>query len=153
MVSGSLFTLEEDEQRSSFSSFTYTEKFNEVFPYYLSIGMTYEQFWNDDPYLVRFYRKAEELRMEKQNQALWLQGMYFYEAICDVSPILHAFAKKGTTPAPYAKEPYPLNNKQIKRAEKDKDREVFTKGKKIMEAFMERNNNRFKEVRDNVHDN
>lgn len=151
MVSGSLFTNEEDEPRGSPSSFTYTDKFYEVFPYYLSIGMTYDQFWNDDPCLVRFYRKAEEMRMEKRNQELWLQGMYIYEALCDVSPILHAFAKRGTKPVPYTEQPYPLSNKEVKRAKEDKEREVFDKGKKFMEAFMVTNNKRFKEVRDNVH--
>ena len=153
MVSGSLFTSEEDEQRSSFSSFTYTEKFNEVFPYYLSIGMTYDQFWNDEPSMVKFYRKADELRNERRNQELWLQGMYIYEALCDVSPILHAFAKKGTKPIPYTDHPYPLSDKQVKEVKKDKDREVFNKGKKFMEAFMVNNNKRFKEVRENVHEN
>lgn len=153
MVSGSLFTTEEDEQWSSFSSFTYTDKFNEVFPYYLSIGMTYDQFWNDDPFMVKYYRKAEEIRNEKRNQELWLQGMYIYEALCDVSPIFHAFAKKGTTPMPYTEQPYPLNNKQVKRVEEDKERKVFDKGKKFMEAFMTNNNKRFKEVRNNVHEN
>jgi hypothetical protein len=77
--------------------------------------------------------------------------MYIYEVLCDVSPILHAFAKKGTTPTPYTEQPYPLSNKQVKRAEEDKERKVFDKGKRIMEAFMASNNKRFKEVRDNVH--
>jgi hypothetical protein len=89
--------------------------------------------------------------MEKRNQELWLQGMYIYEALCDVSPILHAFAKRGTKPVPYTEQPYPLSNKEVKRAKEDKEREVFDKGKKFMEAFMVTNNKRFKEVRDNVH--
>lgn len=151
MVSGSLFTAEEDEQRGSFSSFTYTEKFEEAFPYYLSIGMTYDQYWNNDPHLVKYYRMAEEIKREVRNQELWLQGMYIYEALCDVSPILHSFAKKGTKPIPYTDHPYPLSNKQTKKTDMDKERKVFDKGKKIMEAFMVLNNKRFKEVRENVH--
>jgi hypothetical protein len=115
--------------------------------------MTYDQFWNDNPLLTKFYRKADEMRRDRRNQELWLQGMYIYEALCDVSPILHAFAKKGARPMPYTDHPYPLSDKQVKEVKKDKDREVFDKGKRLMEAFMVSNNKRFKEVRENVHNN
>ena len=135
LVSSSLSTTEEVGQQSSSSSFTYTDKFYELFPYYLSIGMTPEQYWESDCTLVKYYRKAEELRNEKRNQELWLQGMYVYEAICDVAPILHAFAKKGTKPTPYSSKPYPLNEKQIKRNEEEKQRKLADKGKRFMEAM------------------
>ena len=135
LVSSSLSTTEEVGQQSSSSSFTYTDKFYELFPYYLSIGMTPEQYWESDCTLVKYYRKAEELRNEKRNQELWLQGMYVYEAICDVAPILHAFAKKGTKPTPYSSKPYPLNEKQIKRNEEEKQRKLAEKGKRFMEAM------------------
>ena len=135
LVSSSLSTTEEVGHNSSPSSFTYTEKFYEVFPYYLAIGMTPEQFWDSDCTLVKYYRKAEEIRNERRNQELWLQGMYVYEAICDVSPILHAFAKKGTKPTPYSAKPYPLNDKQTKRDEEEKQRKLTEKGKRFMEAM------------------
>ena len=86
---------------------TYTEQFYEVFPYYLSIGMTADEFWNQDCTLTKYYRKAHSIQLDRKNQELWLQGLYIYEALCDVSPILHAFAKQGTKPAPYPTEPYP----------------------------------------------
>ena len=138
MVSGSLSaTMEGSERDSSLPFVTYTERFYEQFPYYLSIGMTPEQYWDGDPYLARAFRKADELRMERKNQELWLQGMYIYEAICDASPILHDFAKKGT-------KPYPITEKQHRRNTVDKEKEKFDKGKKLMEAFMKANNSRFK---------
>ena len=135
LVSSSLSAKEEGGRQSSPSLFTYTEKFYEFFPYYLSIGMTYEQYWEGDCTLVKYYRKAEELRNEKRNQELWLQGMYVYEAICDVSPILHAFAKKGAKPTPYSTKPYPLTDKQVKRDEEEKQRKLVEKGKRFMEAM------------------
>ena len=143
LVSSSLSTTEEDGQRGSPSSFTYTEKFYELFPYYLSIGMTPEQYWESDCTLVKYYRKAEEIRNEKRNQELWLQGMYIYEALCDVSPILHAFAKKGTKPTPYSEKPYALSAKQVERNEEEKQRKAIEKGKKIMEARMAAINKKF----------
>ena len=142
LVSSSLST-EEGGRQGSPSLFTYTEKFYELFPYYLSIGMTYEQYWEGDCTLVKYYRQAEELRNEKRNQELWLQGMYVYEAICDVSPILHAFAKKGAKPTPYSTKPYPLNDKQSKRDEEEQRRRLTEKGKRFMEAMTESINKKF----------
>lgn len=105
--------------------------------------MTPDQYWDSDCTLVKYYRKAEELRNEKRNQELWLQGMYVYEAICDVAPILHAFAKKGTKPTPYPTKPYALNEKEIKRDKEDKQRKVAEKGKKFMEAMTASINKKF----------
>lgn len=133
------------ERASSPPFLTYTQIFYEHFPYYLSIGMTASQYWDEDPTLVKYYRKAEEIRTERRNQEFWLQGMYIYEAFADVSPILHAFAKKGTKPHPYSDKPYALTEKQREINEVKKDKEVSDKGKKIMEAFMKSTNARFKE--------
>ena len=93
--------------------------------------------------LVKDYRKAEELRNEKRNQELWLQGMYFYEVLCDVSPIFHAFAKKGTKPTPYASKPYPLTAKQVAQDEEEKQRKIAEKGKRFMEAMAASVNKKF----------
>ena len=143
LVSGSLSATEGSGQSSSLPLLTYTEKFYELFPYYLAIGMTPEQYWEGDCTLVKYYRKAEELRNEKRNQELWLQGMYIYEAFCDVAPILHAFAKKGTKPTPYSAKPYPLNDKQIERDEEEKQRKLTEKGKRFMEAMVASINKKF----------
>ena len=121
----------------------YTEKFYELFPYYLAIGMTYDQYWNGDPTLVKHYRKADEIRKERRNEELWLQGMYIYEALCDVSPVLHAFAKKGTKPQPYSEKPYAITETQHQRAVEEKERARIEKGKRFMEALMKSTNKRF----------
>ena len=105
--------------------------------------MSAEQYWDGDCTLPKYYRQAEELRNEKRNQELWLQGMYIYEAICDVAPILHAFAKKGTKPTPYPSKPYPLTKKQIKQDEEEKQRKLAEKGKKFMEAMAASINKKF----------
>ena len=144
MVSSSLSATEEGRGRnSSPPHFTYTDKFYELFPYYLSIGMTPEQYWDGDCTLVKYYRQAEEMRTERRNQELWLQGMYIYEAICDVAPVLHAFAKKGTKPHPYPSKPYAISEKQIREEREEKERKIAEKGKRFMEAMMQSTNKRF----------
>ena len=142
LVSSPLSTTEGSGD-SSAPPFTYTEKFYELFPYYLSIGMTYEQYWNGDCTLPKYYRKADEIRKERRNEELWLQGMYIYEALCDVSPVLHAFAKKGTKPQPYSEKPYAITEEQHQRVEEEKERKRVEKGKRFMEALMKSTNKRF----------
>lgn len=101
---------------------SYTEQFKAHFPFYLSIGMTYDQYWNDDCELVIYYRKAHNLQLERKNQELWLQGFYIYDALCCVSPVLHAFAKKGTKPLPYPQEPYPITKEEVKEIKEAEDK-------------------------------
>lgn len=88
------------------SLFAYTEAFEKSFPYYLAIGMTYEQYWEGNCQLVKAYRKAARIKQDLRNQDAWLLGAYFYEALCDASPLFRAFAKKGTKAIPYRTEPF-----------------------------------------------
>lgn len=87
-----------------------SKQFEEVCPFFISIGMTYDQFWKDDVTIATQYLKAYKLKMKRETEItewnIWKQGMYIYEALCDVSPVLHAFAKQGTKPLPYSKMPY-----------------------------------------------
>ena len=146
LVSSSLSVNERGEYTKTRSSFlTYTEQFYEVFPYYLSIGMTYEQFWNDDPMLAKYYRQAEEMRNDKRNQEMWLQGMYIYEALCDVAPIFNPMTKKGTKVQPYSERPYAITERQRLREKEEKEKANALKAKRFMEALMASNNARFKD--------
>lgn len=105
--------------------------------------MTAEQFWEGDPSLAKYYRKAEEMRIERRNQEMWLQGMYVYEAICDASPLFQAFAKKGVRAHPYSDKPYSITENQKERNDLAKEKAVSDKGKRIMEAFMKSHNSKF----------
>ena len=100
-----------------------TEEFNKCCPFYLSIGMTYEQFWYGDPTMAKDYLKAYKLKekreAEKAKWIMWEQGLYVYEAICDVSPVLRAFSK-ATKPLPYPKKPWDIDETQMIENEKIK---------------------------------
>ena len=123
----------------------YEDTFWQKFPYYLSIGMTEEQYWDGDCALPKYYRQAEELRRERTNQEAWVQGMYVYDAISRISPILHAFAKKGTKAKPYVEEPYPVSKKTASDSKAKKEKMKSQKGLRYMEALMRENNKRFEE--------
>lgn len=54
--------------------------------------------------------------------------MYFYEALCDASPIFNPFAKKGTKPIPYRSLPYGVEEPKVvnKTEQTKKAMEVFS---------------------------
>lgn len=107
---------------SSASLVSYTDQFYEYLPFYLSIGMTSEQYWDGECNLVKYYRKAYELQSSRKNQEFWLQGMYIYEALCDVAPLFHAFAKNGTKPHPYSEKPYAISHAEIKEQKLEREK-------------------------------
>ena len=59
-----------------------------LFPMALKIGMTPEQFWEDDPDLMgaylEAYRMKEEERVVNENYFMWLQGQYQMMAMAQV---------------------------------------------------------------------
>lgn len=132
------------------SNKSFTEIFYEAFPFYLSIGMTYDLYWNGDCALVKYYRKAFEMQLERENYRAnynaWLQGAYIYDALCAVSPILQAFAKRGTKPTPYHKEPYPMK-KEMAETETDKPKQDIQalNASARFSAFAVQFNKKFKE--------
>ena len=135
-------SVEGDGQSVPFSN-SYTDTFYEVFPFYLSIGMTPEQYWDGDPQLAKHYRKADEQKRQRKNQELWLQGMYIYEALCDVAPIFHAFAKRGTKPTPYTDHPYSITAKEREGEKKLQEERERDKARRYMESQMAKLNKRF----------
>jgi hypothetical protein len=120
---------------------------DQICPYYMSCGMTWDEFWNESIDRLQAYWQSNQFSIERRNQELWLQGMYIYEAIADLSPVLHAFAKKGTKPQPYTDTPYPITKKQRERIKAEKERQMFEKGKRFMETLLQQTNEKFKEVK------
>lgn len=114
--------------------FTYSKKFEELCPLYMSFGMTYDQYWNEDSTMVTMYRKAHELRQEVENQKLWLQGLYIYEALCCVTPAMRVM--KPQKPIPYRSEPISLTGKSSEKPKEEQRKENSdNKAKAYMEMF------------------
>lgn len=76
-----------------------------LFPLALKIGMTPQQFWDDDPdlmgaYLEAYRQKLEE-KMEYDNALAYLQGKYFLFALAQCmqfkKPIKDIYPKKPFT--------------------------------------------------------
>lgn len=92
-----------DEGITSQSTKSYSQIFDECFPFYLSIGMTSAEYWEGDNDLPKAYRKAFKLRQENKNYEAWLNGMYVYDAV--VSAMSHLSEKKSNHKN-YAEKPY-----------------------------------------------
>lgn len=104
---------------------TFSEIFDECFPFYLAIGMSYAEYWEGDSSLTRYFRKAYKIKQEQDNNNAWLQGLYFYDAI---STALHnAMRGMGKSKPPakdYTKQPYDLFKKEKTEAEKAKEVDI-----------------------------
>ena len=85
---------------------TFADMADELCPIYMSMGISYDEYWYGDYTQLAYYRKAFELKRERANYDAWLQGWYVYDALCAVSPVFHAFSKNGTKPMPYHEKPY-----------------------------------------------
>ena len=95
---------------------TFTEYFDEMFPTYLAIGMTWTQFWIDEPKLAIAYRKADAIRKRRKNEELWLEGLYTAEAL--KATVGNMFSKGNKHN--YPEEPFPLTaDEQQERRERE----------------------------------
>lgn len=103
----------------------------------MSIGMSYDDFWNGDVRMTVSFRKAEELRYKRRNQELWLQGKYVYEALCDASPLFR-FSTSPVKAEPYLKEPYPVTAAEVCEREEREARMMEERLKAEFAAFAER---------------
>ena len=121
------------EDASSPSKKTLEEYFEEACPYFMAIGMTYDEFCYKTPKLVKYFLKAHEIRQKQDNEKIWLQGYYNYIALCCVSPVLHAFAKKGTKPIDYPTQPLSLSKEENEQKEQEaRNRRILKMREKLI---------------------
>ena len=101
---------------------TFTEVFEEQFPYYLHLGMSREEFWELEPWLAKMYRRKYEFDIEQTNQMYFVLSNYIGEHI--QITLSNAFKKKGQTPDKYRDKPLRLTPKtaQEKAIEAEQER-------------------------------
>lgn len=124
--------------------YKFTSYFEQLCPYYISLGMTYDDFWNGDCAMAKAYRKAHDMKLEEMNFSLWLQGKYFYDALCCVAPIFRAFSK-AKKPVNYHEYPFILKTDFSEMRKKQQESESDKKARQMLEAFAANFNQKFKE--------
>lgn len=103
--------------------------------------MTYEQYWHGDPALVRAYHRAKQLQTQDESTMMWLQGKYFYDALCAGLANFSAgmAGKRGN--AKYPKDPYRVipKTKEELEAERQAKLNAYIEELKIYAANFNKN--------------
>ena len=110
----------------------------------MAMGMTPDEYWNQDSTWTKAYRESFRIQRDAKNADAWLQGRYVYDAICAVAPILRAFSK-AKKPLDYVKEPYAITHEQLEERERENERKNYELMLAKMQAFVADHNRRFTE--------
>jgi hypothetical protein len=132
---GDCVTAQSQETDGEGEPFSFSKLFHDVEAYYISIGMTYEQFWHGDVWLAKVYRDAEELRERRANAEAWRNGFYMASALS--STVGNMFRKKGSKPIKYMDRPIPLTQKEKDEYEYQRAVEAQERIKRMMFSMME----------------
>ena len=119
------------------TSLSISEYFYKCLPYYLSIGMTWDNFWKDDVSMAKVYREKEKIDRQRKNNELWLEGFYFYKALELVVPAMIPFNKNPKID-PYLDEPIALTKEEQEEREFKKNQESLWKLRELLQKSSER---------------
>lgn len=108
------------------------------------MGMTLSEYWHGSAELPKYYREADKIRLRKKNQELWLEGLYYYNALMSVAPVLVPFAK-NPKPQSYMDFPVPLTKEEAERQEKERRLQKEKLFKEQVLAWAEGINRRYAE--------
>lgn len=107
------------------------------------MGMTYEQYWYEDPLMVRAFYKANQIRQQRINEEAWLYGAYVYRALD--ATVGNMMRKKGSQPSEYPQKPIEAETKdpsfetRIEKEQREEQEIVFAKA--YMESMVQAGKN------------
>lgn len=125
---------------------TISEIFHDAFPHYLVMGMSPEEYWDGDSWLVRGYRKAYSIRIENENRIAdrnaWRMGEYIRHAITSVPIVVNGFVPKGHHMHDYPELPMLQQAEEQKKAETQKKQQENQQmlAQAMFQAFTEKIN-------------
>lgn len=103
---------------------------------YLAIGMTYEQYWENESWLVKAYREAEKLKQRNLNHIAWLHGLYTYEALqAGVPAHVMGFAKSHVDLPHFPEKPHDPSEEAKKKKETKQMELQRAKMQEMVEQF------------------
>lgn len=91
----------------------------------MAIGMTYREFWYEDPCIVAIYKRAYDCKRKEENQKMWVNGMYMLKAVSVA--ISNAFGHR----AKYFEKPLDI----FPKTEAEKQQDVLRERQKIIESL------------------
>lgn len=126
--------------------FTISKIFHEAFPHYMVMGMSAEEFWDGEPWLVKAYRKAYKIRIENEEKIAdrnaWRIGQYIRFALVSVPITVNGFAPKGHHLQKYPEQPMTMAAEEQKKEEVKKKQEASKQemAQALFHAFTEKMN-------------
>jgi hypothetical protein len=120
-----------------------TDIFEDAFPRYIALGMTYDQYWHGDTWLTLQYEKAHKIRTEIENEKLYVQGAYNFNAFsAALTNAMAGFSKKKRPLAQYLSKPLRLTAPTEKEKEKKKQKEIQAAKDKVV-SYLDKLSGRF----------
>ena len=116
-----------------------------MFPVYMTMGMSYEEYWQGPAWLARAYREAFEIKRKQEEWARWRQGAYVFNAIMCAAPIIKPFVKDAK-PGNYPDEPWPITEAEAREQEERREKENYERYIAKMNADSERELKRRREA-------
>lgn len=106
---GDRLTGEESDGQAD--NLSYGDIFDELFPHYLVMGMTPEQYWDGENSLKPAFRKAYKIRMENEQRLAdrnnWYMGQYLISVLQAVPLLVGGLNVKPSTRLPkYPEKPF-----------------------------------------------
>ena len=120
--------LTDEEESSQTDRQSYGDIFDELFPHYLLMGMTPEQYWDGESWLKKAYRKAYRMRMENEQRLAdrnnWYMGQYLIRVLQAVPLLVGGLNVKHSTQLPdYPEKPFFEAYEEQKKEEVRKQRQ------------------------------
>lgn len=112
--------------------------FAQLCPTYMAMGMTYDEYWDGDALAPKLYQERYKLQQQRDDINAWVQGMYIYEILCDVSPLFQIMSKKAVKVRPYSDKPYSLKNTEKEHNNEQLTSEELKQGRLAFRVQMDR---------------
>lgn len=105
----------------------------------MAIGMTWDEYWFGDVRMTRTFFEAEEIRrkenLREENMTAWLQGMYIYDAMLRVAPLLQPFSKTKKV-LDYMEKPFDIFQEGKEKKEAQRKAEEQRKENERLKAVL-----------------
>ena len=133
--------LTEEKQPQQTSPYPYGDIFDELFPHYLLMGMTPEQYWDGEGSLKKAFRKAYKMRMENEQRLAdlnnWYMGQYIISVLQCVPLLVGGLNVKPSTKLPeYPSKPF-LEQYEAQKKEEDQRKQQEDQMKLAMAMFQQ----------------
>ena len=131
--------LTDGTEQKQASPYPYGDIFDELFPHYLLMGMTPEQYWDGEGMLKKAYRKAYQMRMETEQRIAdrnnWYMGQYIIGVLQSVPLLVGGLNVKSSTKLPeYPDKPF-FERFEAEKKEADRRKQEEDQMKLAMAMF------------------